>query len=314
MYRIKKLTFKNLLKVQFQARDMLIVPGSGATELASKVSKLLGCNLLHFENRKFPDGEKYIRITGDCKGEDVFIIQSMYQDPCDLLMEYVFLVDAAIGAGATKVVGVFPYLPYLRQDSRFKTGETLSSRVIADLLESSATSMVYVIDPHLHRLKDLNLLFNLPAFKLSAMPDLAKYVIDNYQLGETLVVAPDEEAEQWASLVANELKLDYVVASKRRFGDFSVDITHNRFDVRNRDVIVVDDIISTGGTLSKMTVELKSLGARNIIGLITHGLFVQGAYERVLSSGMKAIITTDTVPNKYSLVSVAPLIARNIAR
>src|SRR5579875_331683 len=251
---------------------MLIVPGSGATELAFKVSKLLGGNLLHFENRKFPDGEKYIRIIGDCKGEDVFIIQSMYRDPSDLLMEYVFLV------------------------------------------ESSATSMVYVIDPHLHRLKDLNLLFNLPAFKLSAMPDLAKYVIDNYQVGESLVVAPDEEAEQWASLVANELRLDYVVASKKRSGDFSVDITHNRFDVKNKDVIVVDDIVSTGGTLSKMTIELKSLGAKNIIGLITHGLFVQGAYERVLASGMKAIITTDTVPNKYSLVSVAPLIARNIAK
>src|SRR5579884_3177695 len=285
---------------------MLIVPGSGATELAFKVSKLLGCNLLHFENRKFPDGEKYIRIIGDCKGEDVFIIQSMYRDPSDLLMEYVFLVDAAVGAGATKVVGIFPYLPYLRQDSRFKTGEALSSRVIVDLLESSATSMVYVID--------LNLLFNLPAFKLSAMPDLAKYVIDNYQVGESLVVAPDEEAEQWASLVANELRLDYVVASKKRSGDFSVDITHNRFDVKNKDVIVVDDIVSTGGTLSKMTIELKSLGAKNIIGLITHGLFVQGAYERVLASGMKAIITTDTVPNKYSLVSVAPLIARNIAK
>jgi len=300
--------------IQIQAGGMLIVPGSGSTELALEVSKLLNCNLLHFESRKFPDGEKYIRITDDCKGEDVYIIQSMYKDPCDLLMEYVFLVDAAIGAGATKVVGVFPYLPYLRQDARFKAGETLSSRVIVDLLESSATSMVYVIDPHLHRLRDLNSLFNLPAFKISAMPDLAKYVNDNYQLHEALIVAPDEEAEQWAALVSKELKLNYVVASKTRSNDFSVDIVHEYFDVKNKDIIIVDDIVSTGGTLVRITSELKSLGAKNIIGLITHGLFVQGAYEKVISSGMKAIITTNSVPNKYSLVSVAPLIARSIAK
>ncbi|MEM0116960.1 MAG: ribose-phosphate diphosphokinase [Conexivisphaerales archaeon] len=292
---------------------MLIVPGSGSFDLASKVSRLIRCDLLEFESRSFPDGEKYIRIKGDCRGEAVYIIQSMYKNPSDFALEYVFLVDAVIGAGAEKVIGVFPYLPYLRQDTRFKVGEALSSKVFIDLLESSATSMAYVVDPHLHRFKSIDMLFNIPAFNISAMPDLAEYVATNYELHDTLVVAPDEEAEQWASLVANRLGLNYVVATKTRFGDFSVEINHKDFSVNGKDVIIVDDMVSTGGTLSKMTTELKNLGAENIIGLVTHGLFVNGAYEKIISSGMKTIITTDTVPNDYSLVSVAPLIARSIS-
>lgn len=293
---------------------MLLIAGSGSSELGLKVAKSLGCDILNFESRKFPDGERYIRIIDNCKGEDVCIVQSMYKDPSNLLMEYVLLVDAVVGAGAARVIGVIPYLPYLRQDSRFKSGEALSSKVFVDLLESSATSMIFVVDPHLHRIKNLNMLFNVPAFNISAMPALAEYLTNNYSLNDPLVVAPDEEAQQWASIVARELNVNYVVATKVRSGDNSVEITHSDLDVRGKDIVVVDDIISTGGTLAKITSDIKSLGAGNVIGLVTHGLFAPGAYEKVTSSGMKALITTDTVPNAYSLVSVAPVIAQSIVK
>ena len=289
---------------------MLLVAGSGSSILAKSVADDLACELLDYETRVFPDGERYVRLLRECKSEHVVVIQSMYGHPDGLFFEYCMLVDAAFGAGASQVTSVFPYFPYLRQDSRFKPGEALSSKIMVNLVESSGTSRVFLIDPHLHRIGTVNELFNIPAFNLSAMPEMANYLLNNFDLYEPIIIAPDEEAEQWASQVANVLKVGYFVAKKVRLGDLSVDISLNYPDVKGRDVVLVDDMISTGGTLARISLDLKKLGARKIFGTVTHGLFVTGSYQRILDAGMSSIITTDTVPNKYSVVSVAPLVAR----
>jgi ribose-phosphate pyrophosphokinase len=287
---------------------VIIIPGSGATKLGRDIALSMNVKTLEFDTRKFPDGERYVRLNGRCDGDIVSVVQSTYKDPDGLLMEYCMLADAALGAGASEVLGVFPYLAYLRQDQRFKDGETLSSKVFAQLIESVGTTKVFVVDPHLHRLSSLDVLFNVPAFNLSAMFMMAEYASKNFHLNDPIVVAPDEEASQWANKVATVLKAGYVVAKKVRSGDLTVEIDFSGSNLEGRDVLLVDDIVSTGGTLASITTKLKKAGATRVIALVTHGLFASGAYERISGSGVDHIITTDTVPNERSIVSVAPII------
>ncbi|MDV3278628.1 MAG: ribose-phosphate diphosphokinase [Nitrososphaerales archaeon] len=291
---------------------MLIIAGSGASKLGRDVAALKNSDLVEFEERKFPDGERYLDLTRNCKGEVVSIIQSTYRDPDGLLMEFVMLADAAHGAGAASITGVFPYLAYLRQDERFKQGEALSSRVFARLIDSSGTSKLFVVDPHLHRTHDLGQLFTTPAVSLSAMKDLASYASSNFSLVDPLVVAPDVEGSQWASKVASALGAESATATKVRLGDASVKMDFEGPSADGRDVLLVDDIVSTGGTLAGIATILKKTGARRVIALVTHGLFAPGAYERMIASGIDHVVTTDTVPNDSAVVSVAPLIARSL--
>src|SRR5579875_2351337 len=278
----------------------------------SNLSSELGCESVDYNTRKFPDGERYVRLTKNVKDEKVVVIQSIFGDPDSLLFEYALLTDAAWGAGASEIIGVFPYLAYLRQDERFNQGEALSSKVVVDIIQSTHTSKVFVVDPHLHRVHDINRLFNIPAFNVTAMFQMAEYAKSNLELRDPMVIAPDEEAGQWASKVANALETKYAIAKKVRFGDLDVRIDIEGVDIQGHDVWLVDDIISTGGTLANISQSLEKMGAKRVFALVTHGLFATGAYERVKNSGIKEIITTDTVPNKYSLVSIAPSIAKAI--
>jgi len=291
---------------------MLIISGTGAPKLGRKIANEAHSGVLEFQTKKFPDGERFIRITGDCDGQVVAIIQSTFKDPDGLLMEFVMLADAVRGAGASKIIGVFPYLAYLRQDKRFEHGEVLSSQIFARLIESSGTSELLVVDPHLHRVRALSQLFTVPAASLSAMPDLAAYTARNFRLASPLVIAPDTEASQWASKVASALGIDYVVADKTRTGDASVEINFEGPPINGRDILLVDDIVSTGGTLANMATKLKKRGARRIIVLVTHVLLAAGAYDRMRNSGINLVVATDTVPNNYGVVSVAPMLAKSI--
>jgi ribose-phosphate pyrophosphokinase len=289
---------------------VLVLPGSSVPKLGLDIATELKTELVAYEIRKFPDGEKYIKISTDVKDQKVVVVQSVFGNPDSLLFEYAMLVDAAYGAGASEIVGVFPYLAYLRQDERFKQGEALSSKVVASLIQSTRTSKVFVVDPHLHRIHDINELFDIPAFNVTAMFKMALFAKSEFKLKDPLVVAPDEEAEQWASKVASILGIEYLVAKKVRFGDEDVNIDIKDQNLKGRDILLVDDIISTGGTLSKISASLEKIGVNRIFALVTHGLFASGAYDRIKSSGIEEIVTTDTVPNKYSLVGIAPVIAK----
>jgi ribose-phosphate pyrophosphokinase len=291
---------------------MQIVAGSGAPGLGRDLALHLKAPVLEFQTRRFPDGERYVKLNGSCKGKTVAIVQSTYRTPDELLMEFVMLADAVHGDGASEIIGIFPYLAYLRQDMRFHHGEALSSQVFARLIKSSDISELITVDPHLHRIHDLNQLFHIPTLNLSAMPELASYLSDHARLVDPVVIAPDEEASQWAAKVATRLKTEYVIAKKVRLGDESVDIEFQGQRMEHRDVIIVDDIVSTGGTVAKMAVALRKLAVGRITVLVTHGLFTPGAYHRIRTSGVDDVVATDSVPNEYAFVAVAPIIAKGL--
>jgi len=291
---------------------MFLVPGTGNKPLGLKIAEALSCKVIDFESRRFPDGERYLRFTQDLPDETAVITQSLYKDPDGLMMEYIFLAKTALSLGAKRVVGAFPYMAYLRQDSSFKPGEAISAHIITQTIESAPTSEVLTLDSHLHRIHSLSGLFNIPAVNLSAIPSLAERLVSECTPKDPVVVAPDSEAAQWASLAAPVFNADAVVMQKVRLGDTSVEIDLGQVTPAGRDIILVDDIISTGGTIAQVARQLKGKGAAHIHALITHGLFAEGAYERVAEAGVEHLITSDSVPNRFSRVSVAPVFAKAI--
>jgi ribose-phosphate pyrophosphokinase len=293
---------------------LLIIGGSASRPLAEKVVQELGVSISELDVRRFPDGEKYVRILDNVSGEDVAVIQSTYHKPDEYLFEYFLLAETLRDLGAKKVTAVIPYFAYARQDERFNPGEAISFETVAKLIENVGTNEIYTIDMHLHRVPDISKMFKIPAYNLSAIPLIANYVKKNFELSKLLVIGPDEEAEQWAKAAAETLKVDYDVLEKRRLGPEKVEIKPRRLDVKGRDVLIVDDIISTGGTILETVKVVRREGARKIIAACTHPVLVEDALTKIYEAGTDAVIGTDTIPSPVSHVSVAPIIAEALMK
>ena len=287
----------------------IILGGSSAQVLAIKIGRLLNVPVLLPEIKRFPDGEKYVRITEDVNDKTVAVIQSFYHQPDEFLIEYFLMVNTLKDLDAKRVLGVVPYFAYARQDERFKPGEAISFRIVTKLIEEVGTDEIYTVDTHLHRVEQLTEVFRIPAHNLTAVPLLAQYIKKNFELTNPIVIGPDEEAEQWAKVAAKELEAEYDVLEKERLGPSEVRIKTRELDVKNRDIVIVDDIISTGGTMVEAIKMLREHGAKNIIAACTHPILVQNALTRIYQAGALAVIGTDTVPSSISFVSVAPVIA-----
>ena len=293
---------------------MIILGGSASTELAEKVAKELGQKPGKIEGKRFPDGERYVRIHEDAKGQDVAVIQSLYRTPDEYIFEYLLIADTLRDMGANKIIGVTPYLAYARQDSRFYPGEALSSAAVAKLFESAGTSSMLTIDCHLHRLGDVSKVFKIPARNLSAMPTLGKYARQVLKPKNPIVVGPDEEADQWAGTVAKELNAQHTTFTKKRIRkegetESKLEMDIGDVELKGRDVVFADDIISTGGTIVQAAKAAKRMGARRMFVLCTHPVLADAALRKVKAAGVIKVVGTDTIPSPVSTVSVAPVIA-----
>jgi len=293
---------------------LIILGGSSSESLASRVASELGLTPGKAEIKRFPDGEKYLRVLSDVKGQRVAVIQSMHHTPDDFLFEYLLLVDALKDLGASKVTSFIPYFAYARQDERFKPGEALSFKTVSKLIETVGTDEIYTIDMHQHRVLRSADVFRIPSHNLSAMPLLANYVRNEGKLRNPLVIGPDAEAEQWAKLASETLGTDYDVFTKKRFAADKVEVTPRSANAKGRDILIVDDIISTGGTIIEAAGILHSQGANQIEVACTHPILATDALARIKTAGVLNVIGTDTVPGPISYVSVAPLIAEQIRK
>ena len=289
---------------------MLIVAGSASSKLAERVAKQLKCELIKPELKLFPDGELYVRIPADVKDEDVAVIQSTCYPPNQNYMELLLLLDAARDLGAEEITAIMPYFAYARQDKRFKEGEAVSLRTVVKLMESVGTDKVYTVDMHAHRVGDIQEIFKVPARNLTAAPLLAKYLVDNYQLKDPVIIGPDDESERWAKEAGEALGADWNHMVKERLGPKEVHIKpRTQLEVEGRDAMVIDDIISTGETMVEAIKILKKHGARKIYAGCIHAVLAGDALDKVRKAGAEDIFATDTIEHEISKVSVAPLIA-----
>jgi ribose-phosphate pyrophosphokinase len=286
---------------------MKIISGFSSQFLADRIAKEMGGEASLCEFKKFPDGELYTRVADDVKDEEVVIVQSIMADSG--LICLLQLIDAVEEAHKTSVV--IPYLGYARQDKRFKPGEAISARAIARGISfAGIVDKIYIVN--IHNKKVLRY-FDVQAVDLDAAPLVGEYIA-KMEIEEPVIIGPDEGAKRLAKGVAAPYGFDYDVLEKKRLSGDEVQIKPKELSVEGRTVIIVDDIISTGGTIAEAASMLKARDAADIYVACIHGLFVQNAVLRIFNAGVKEIIAADTIESTFSAISIAKMVAEELQR
>ena len=281
----------------------LIIGGSASQKLAAKVAAELNQNLCPIETRKFPDGERYIRILGEIE-EEAVIIQSTGFPQDENLIELLLIIKTLKNLGVKTIKTVIPYFGYGRQEKRFKSGEAISAQIIADLLELAGTNQLFCVNLHENNMANF---FNIPVHELSAMPLIAQHI--KGILDEPIIIAPDKGALDHARELSNLMDCDFDYLEKIRISPELVETKPKNINIGGKHAVIIDDIISTGGTIVNASEILKSLGAEKIIVACVHPVLVDDALIKIFASGVDDVIATDTLRSDVSVVSLAPLIA-----
>jgi len=275
-----------------------IVGGPASQLLASRTARALGTEPVLCEFNRFPDGELYLRIADEIKNESVILIQSTPTDSD--LVSLLQLIDACNEAKELNVV--IPYMGYSRQDKRFKPREPISARAVARCINADR---VFTVNIHE---KSVLGYFPCPAKNLDAAKLLGEYIA-GFGLENPILVAPDEGAEGLVKKVSSGLGFDYDHLQKTRLSGDTVTIKTKNIDVTGRHVVLVDDMIATGGTMTESIKMLKDQGAVDVYLACVHPVLARNAVLRLFNAGVKDIIATDTLEKAESTLSVAPLIA-----
>ncbi|ASJ10469.1 ribose-phosphate pyrophosphokinase [Thermococcus sp. P6] len=278
----------------------MFVIGSGGRHLEGPL-KAMGGRILEVEIRKFPDGEKYVRVADF--PDEVTVVQSTFAPQDEKLIESLLIADALREGGVRRLRAVIPYMAYSRQDRASREGEPVSIRAVLRALGLYYDEL-YVFD--IHNPGTLSF-FPGKAVNLSPARAVAEYFGE--KLGEGTVLAPDKGALERAKAVAERLGLDYGHFQKVRISPTEVRMTPGDVEVRGRNVLIVDDIISTGGTMIRAANLLRDMGARKVFVAATHGIFAEGAIERV-SSAVDELAVTNTIPTPVSRIDLTPDIMR----
>ncbi len=281
----------------------LIIGGSASQKLAAKIAKELNTTLIPIETRKFPDGERYIRIKGELKDEAI-VVQSTGYPQDENLIELFLILKNLKSMGIGKIRVVIPYFGYGRQEKRFKTGEAVSAIIIAELLQFSGADEIFCINLHEDNITEF---FSIPAYDLSAMPPIADYIKEKLQ--NPVIIAPDKGALGFAKEIAEILNCEYDYLEKTRISPEEVKTKTKNINVKGKEAVIIDDIISTGSTIVNAAEILKELGASKVIVSCVHPVLVEDALLKIFAAGVDDVFATDTLHSEVSVVSVASMVA-----
>lgn len=288
----------------------------GANPLLSKaVASELGIELTKGHIYQFPDTETSIEIQESVRGSDVFIIQSTYAPVNQNIMELLIFIDAVKRASAWRVNAVIPYFGYARQDKKMQAREPITAKLVANILETAGIDRVITIDLHAGQIQGF---FDKPVDHLTAIDLLANYLKEG-DLSNSVVVSPDVGRATDARRLANTLGLELAILYKRRTSPTETAVSHVIGDVEGKRPIMIDDMISTAGTIYNSVRALVDLGVKEDIKIVsTHPVFTEPALERLAHPAISEVVVTDTIPytgslDKIKVLSVAPLLAKAIA-
>jgi ribose-phosphate pyrophosphokinase len=286
-----------------------IFSGTGSQLLAEQICKRYRTQLGKINLQRFSDGEMSPNFLESVRGDYVFLIQSTYA-PADNLMELLLMVDAAKRASAYKVIAVIPYYGYARQDRKDRPRVAIGSKLVANMLVAAGTDRVITMDLHAPQIQGY---FDIPVDHLDSHAVFIPY-IENLKLENLTFAAPDVGATNRIREIASYFNTDMVICDKHRKRANEIASMVVIGDVADRDVVIIDDICDTGGTLAKSASLLKEKGARSIRALITHPVLSGKAYENIENSVLEELIVCDTIPmkkesSKIKIISVAELFA-----
>ncbi|HHI9467484.1 TPA: ribose-phosphate pyrophosphokinase [Legionella anisa] len=276
----------------------------GSDHFVKGIHQQLGYDKGSITLHQFPDEETVINIKSSVNDKDVIMIADLTH-PNGKILPLLFAAETARELGAKKIGLIAPYLVYMRQDKRFQPGNSITSHYFAKLISNYFDGLM-TIDPHLHRWHALNDIYSIPAIALHATKPIAAWIKVN--VPDALLIGPDAESSQWVSSIAQRINAPFLILEKQRKGDNLVEISIPQIDLyQNHTPILVDDIISTAATLIKTVNQLKSLHMKPPICIGVHALFAGNAYEDLQKSGVKQIITCNTIAHASNAIDVTDL-------
>ena len=297
-------------------KEIKLISGSSHPLLAQEIANLLKIKLTPITLKKFPNDNLFCRIEESIRNEDVFILQTSALPVNDSLVELLLMIDAAKYASAGRITAVLPYYPYVRTDKKDQPRVPVTARLVADMLQTAGAERILTMD--LHALQILSF-FRMPADQLLSVPVIVEY-LKKKDLKNTVIVSPDVGGLWRARFYAKKLNLPIAIMDKRRDPkNQKINIGVIVGEVKNKSAIIIDDEISTGGTLLETTEALVKHGAKEVSAVCVHPIFAKDTEKKVIRSKLKELVVTNTLPFKpknkrIRVLSIAPILAQAIHR
>ncbi len=295
---------------------MQLFTGNANPGLADRMASYLDIPLGDAEVGRFPDGEISVKIKDDVRGTDVFVVQSTQPPVNENLMELLILIDSLVRASAERVTAVLPYFGYARQDRKAEGRTPISAKLVANLLTTSGADRVLTVDLHSGQIQGF---FDIPLDHLYAAPVMLEY-IKKQDIPDLCLVSPDVGNVKMARAYAKRLDADLAIVDKRRIGPEDTEAVHVIGDVENRNCLILDDMISTGGSMMEAVRIVRDHGAKNAYLMATHGIFCENALEQMASVEIAECIITDTIspsddyPDFIRVLSISELLGEAVLR
>ena len=298
---------------------MKIISCTNNVNLSKDIAKKLGKKLIDTKITRFADGEVYVEINENMRGQDVFVIQSTSTPVNDSIMELLICVDALRRASAKSITAVLPYFAYARQDRKVSPRSPISAKLFANLLMVSGTSRVLTMDLHANQIQGF---FDIPVDNLFAAPIFVQHIKKNIKSKNLVCVAPDVGGVERARAIAKRLSADLAIIDKRRSGPGTSEVMNVIGDVRNKICVIIDDLVDSGGTIVNAAAALKSKGAKDVYAYVVHGVLTGEAVKKINTSKIKKFIISNSIMNtkkikksaKFQTISVGTLFAEAIKR
>ena len=272
--------------------------GNSNKHLSQKISKFLKNRLVNSNIRKFADGEIYIEINENIRGNSIFLIQSVSSPANDNLMELLLSIDALKRSSAKNITAVIPYFGYARQDRKVVPRTSISAKLVSNLIAKAGADRVVTVDLHSGQIKGF---FDIPVDNLFATPIFARHIKKKLKKNNIICVAPDVGGTARARALGKLLNVDLAIVDKRRPAPGKSEVMNVIGNVKNKTCILVDDIIDSGGTIVNAASELKKRGAKDVHVYVTHGVLSGNAVEKIKRSSIKNLVVTDTIDNSMKV-------------
>ena len=273
---------------------MKILTGNSNKHLSQRISKFLKNRLVNSNIRKFADGEIYIEINENIRGNSIFLIQSVSSPANDNLMELLLSIDALKRSSAKNITAVIPYFGYARQDRKVVPRTSISAKLVSNLIAKAGADRVVTVDLHSGQIQGF---FDIPVDNLFATPIFARHIKKKLKKNNIICVAPDVGGTARARALGKLLNVDLAIVDKRRPAPGKSEVMNVIGNVKNKTCILVDDIIDSGGTFVNAASELKKRGAKDVHVYVTHGVLSGNAVEKIKKSSIKNLVVTDTIDN-----------------
>ncbi|MCM8765536.1 MAG: ribose-phosphate pyrophosphokinase [Candidatus Omnitrophica bacterium] len=299
------------------ANELLIFTGNAHPVLAEEISQVLKIPLGEMMVSRFSEGEIRVKVNENVRGKDVFLIQPTCPPPNENMMELLIIIDAIRRASAKRITAVLPYFGYARQDRKDQPRVPITAKLVANLITVAGADRVLTIDLHAGQIQGF---FDIPVDHLFAVKVFVDH-LKEMKLKDLVIVSPDVGGIKMARAYAKRLSAGLAIVDKRRVSPEETEVMHILGEVRDKNAVIVDDLIATGGSLIEASLVLKNAGAKKVFGAVTHAVLSGDAVQKIGNSPIEKLFVTNTIPipqekkhPKICVLSIAPLLAEAIKR